>query len=196
VLERAWAQAAGLGWFGKNTCLIDSRFGSWFVLGGLATTADLEPDEPSIGGCGSCRKCIDACPTGAIVQLEGVWAVDASRCISTLTIELRRPFTEAEERLVGEWTFGCDVCQEVCPFNQPRPSQPERARPTQEDDFLRQRSWPALEQAAAWTREEWDAATRGSPVRRAGYEGWLRNVRANLRNRHDESDPRQNGRDG
>ncbi|MCX7800949.1 MAG: hypothetical protein N2109_11480, partial [Fimbriimonadales bacterium] len=179
-----------------NTCLIDSRFGSWFVLGGLATTADLEPDEPAQGGCGSCRACIDACPTGAIVPLAGRWAVDAAVCVSTLTIELRRPFTAEEERMVGDWTFGCDVCQEVCPFNQPRPGQPERARTTREPDFLSQRNWPPLEEAAEWTRERWDAATRGSPVRRAGYEGWLRNARANLGNQRRGSGPGQNGSDG
>lgn len=196
VLERAWAQAAGLGWFGKNTCLIDSRSGSWFVIGGLATTLELAPDAPAEGGCGTCSLCIEACPTGAIVRLEDRWAVDAARCVSTLTIELRRPFEPWEERAVGDWTFGCDVCQEICPFNQPRPSQPERARPTTVADFRAARSWPSLQEMAAWTRVEWDEATRGSPVRRAGYDGLLRNVRANLANLRSEESKRQNGADG
>ncbi|MCA1947443.1 MAG: tRNA epoxyqueuosine(34) reductase QueG [Armatimonadetes bacterium] len=196
VLERAWAQAAGLGWFGKNTCLIDSRFGSWFLIGGLATTLELEPDVPTEGGCGTCARCIEACPTGAIVRLGERWAVDAARCVSTLTIELRRPFEPWEEEAVGDWTFGCDVCQEVCPFNQPRSSQPERARTTAVPDFLSVRRWPSLEEILAWTREQWDEATRGSPVRRAGYEGLLRNAKANLRNLRAEDAGRQNGADG
>ncbi len=196
ALERAWAQSAGLGWFGKNTCLIDSRFGSWFVLGGLATTLELEPDAPAEGGCGTCSRCVESCPTGAIVRLHDRWAVDASRCISTLTIELRRPFEPWEERAVGDWTFGCDVCQEVCPFNQPRQSQLGRARTTQEPDFLAVRGWPSLQEIARWTFEQWDRATRGSPVRRAGYAGLLRNVTANLRNQQAGGSPRQNGADG
>lgn len=196
VLERAWAHAAGLGWFGKNTCLIDSRFGSWFVIGGLATTLELEPDAPAEGGCGTCARCVEACPTGAIVRLGDRWAVDAGRCVSTLTIELRRPFEPWEEEAVGDWTFGCDVCQEVCPFNQTRPSQPERARTTDVPDFLAVRDWPSLEEIAEWTLERWDLATRGSPVRRAGHKGLLRNARANLRNLRSSDAGRQNDADG
>jgi epoxyqueuosine reductase len=181
-LEREYAHRAGLGWFGKNTMLIDSRSGSWFVIGLLLTTLDIEPDLPAQGGCGTCRACIDACPTGAIVWLEqgGRWAVDARRCISYLTIEAP---AEADAR-IGDWTFGCDVCQEVCPFNARRGSQPLRARPTSEPDFLRHSPVPGmpLEQIERLTPEEWDAATQGSPIRRAGYDGLRRVARINRGN--------------
>jgi epoxyqueuosine reductase len=176
IFERDFAHLAGLGWFGKNTCLIDSRRGSWFFIGLLLTTADLEPDEPAAGGCGTCTKCIDACPSGAIVNLDGRWQVDSRRCISYQTIEHDGPL----EIDTHGWTFGCDVCQEVCPFNQPRESQPLRARPTTEPDFLRRTRWTSLDQLVQLGYEEWDEATHGSAVRRAGFEGLKRNARANL----------------
>jgi epoxyqueuosine reductase len=181
VLEREWAQRSGLGWFGKNTCLINSRRGSWFFIGLLLTTLELEADEPAIGGCGTCRLCIDACPTGAIVYEDERWQVDARRCISYLTIEHRGAYEASLEPLVGAWTFGCDVCQEVCPFNSLRESQPERAPVTSEEDFAR-RSWPLLVELAEISEEDWDRVTRGSPVRRAGVEGIRRNARVNLEN--------------
>ncbi|HLK15753.1 MAG TPA: tRNA epoxyqueuosine(34) reductase QueG [Fimbriimonadaceae bacterium] len=182
LLEREYAQRAGLGWFGKNTCLIDSRSGSWFVLGFLLTTLELEPDVPALGGCGTCRACIDACPTGAIVLSKGRWAVDSRSCISYFTIEKRGAFTEAEAAMVGGWTFGCDVCQEVCPFNQPRDSQPKRALDTVEPDFRATRTWPSLRELAQIREEAWDALTKGSPVRRVGLAGLRRNTQANLAN--------------
>lgn len=182
VLEREWAQRAGLGWAGKNTCLINSKRGSWFVIGLLLTSAELEPDPPARGGCGSCRICVEACPTGAIVPRDGRWEVDSRRCISYLTIEKRGPFSLEEAGAVGEWTFGCDVCQEVCPFNAARPSQPSRAPQTSEPGFLPGREWPNLERLAMIDEAAWDEATRGSPVRRAGLEGLRRNARANLAN--------------
>lgn len=176
IMERDFAQIAGLGWFGKNTMLIDSRRGSWFFIGLLLTTVEFERDSPAVGGCGSCRACIDACPTGAIVHEEGRWQVDARRCISYLTIE-----HEGEIGLnTSGWTFGCDVCQEVCPFNQPRQSQPLRGRATEEADFLRRREWPDLVELAQIDPGEWDLLTRGSPVRRAGLDGLRRNARLAL----------------
>lgn len=180
ILEREYAHRAGLGWFGKNTMLIDSRSGSWFVIGLLLTTLEIEPDEPASGGCGTCRACIDACPTGAIVWLGERWAVDARQCISYLTIE--QP-DEADAR-VGDWTFGCDVCQEVCPFNARRDSQPLRARQTSEPDFLRHSPIPGmtLEEIERLTPEEWDEATQGSPIRRSGYEGLIRIAGINREN--------------
>ncbi len=182
VLEREWAQRSGLGWFGKNTMLINSRKGSWFFLGLLLTTLELDPDEPAQGGCGTCRACIDACPTGAIVIAADRWQVDARRCVSYLTIEHRGEIDPALRPLIGDWTFGCDVCQEVCPFNQPRDSQPERAPETSEVDFLNRRSWPSLERLAEIEFDEWDELTRGSPVRRTGLEGLRRNAKINLEN--------------
>lgn len=175
VFERDYARLAGLGWFGKNTLLIDSRRGSWFFVGLLLTTARLEPDEAAVGGCGSCTRCIDACPTGAIVFEDGRWGVDARRCISYLTIE----HAGALSLDTAGWTFGCDVCQEVCPFNEERPSQPLRGARATEPDLLLSREWPSLKAMEAMSEEAWDLLTRGSPVRRAGYDGLRRNARAN-----------------
>ena len=181
VLEREYAHLAGLGWFGKNTMLIDSKRGSRFFIGLVLTTALLEADRPSVGGCGTCRACVEACPTGAIVQEEGRWQVDARRCVSYLTIEHRGEIAEELTRGMGEWTFGCDVCQDVCPFNQARISQPLRARGTREGDFLA-REWPDLASLAEIGYAQWDDLTRGSAVRRAGWEGLRRNARINLAN--------------
>lgn len=182
LMERDFAQLAGIGWFGKNTMIINSRRGSWFVLGFLLTTLELEATPPAIGGCGTCSKCIDACPTGAILFENDRWQVDARRCISYLTIEHKGEFSPEQLQMVGDWTFGCDICQEVCPFNQPRETQPERARETREPDFL-QRAWPNLVHLAQINYDEWDKLTQGSPVRRAGHDGLIRNARANLANR-------------
>ncbi len=184
IPEREYAHRAGLGWFGKNTCLIDSHRGSWFFLGLVLTTLELEPDAPAEGGCGTCKRCVEACPTGAIVHEAGRWQIDARRCISYLTIEHRGEIApELSDRLEG-WTYGCDICQEVCPFNAPRASQPLRAAPTQERDFLTWRDWPNLEQLAQISEEDWDRLTQGSSTRRAGHAGWRRNARLNLRKSH------------
>lgn len=180
IMERDYANLAGLGWFGKNTCLIDSRRGSWFVIGLLLTTVRLPPDAPAVGGCGTCTQCIDACPTGAIVCEDGRWQIDARRCISYLTIEHEGPIPDELAAQTDGWVFGCDVCQEVCPFNQPRSSQPERARITDERDF-HPRAWPETARLAEIGREEWDRLTQGSAVRRAGWEGLRRNAAYALR---------------
>lgn len=182
IMERDFAQLAGLGWFGKNTMLINSQRGSWFFLGVLLTSVEFEPDTPAIGGCGTCRACIDACPTGAIVHQDGRWQVDANRCISYLTIEHKGEIEPELAEGMGEWTFGCDVCQEVCPFNHPRESQPLRAGPTQNPDFLAKRNWPSLKELVVLNEEDWDRLTQGSPVRRACREGIKRNARINLQN--------------
>ncbi len=178
LFEREMAHRAGLGWFGKNTCLIDSKRGSWFLLGFLLTDVSLEPDAASQGGCGTCHACIDACPTGAIVMHQDRWAVDSRKCISSLTIEHRGPFDLGDE--LHGWTFGCDVCQEVCPFNHPNPKQPSRAAPAAEPE-LAPRDLPSLQELAELEFEEWDTLTRGSALRRAGHAGLVRNARANLR---------------
>jgi epoxyqueuosine reductase len=179
IFERDYARLAGLGFFGKNTMLIDPRRGSWFFIGLLLTTLELPADKPFDGGCGTCTACIEACPTGALVFEEGRWQLDARRCISYLTIEHRGPIDPGLE--MGDWVFGCDVCQEVCPFNQPRESQPDRAQSTNERDFQR-REWPHLQQLAQLTVGEWDELTQGSAVRRAGYEGLKRNAKKALEN--------------
>jgi epoxyqueuosine reductase len=115
VLERAYAQEAGLGFIGKHTLLIAPDHGSWVVLAELITDLDLPADTPGVGQCGSCTRCLDACPTGA---LTGPFQIDAGRCIAYLTIENKGAVTEDLRPLVGDWLFGCDICQEVCPYNQ------------------------------------------------------------------------------
>lgn len=172
TMDRELAWRAGLGWFGKNTCLIDSRRGSAFVIGLLVTDLDLPPDAPAQGGCGSCRLCIEACPTGAIVHSEGRWQVDSRTCISYKTIEHRGPVAG-----LHGWTFGCDVCQAVCPFNQPRASQPLRAPDV--DPFGR-KPWPSEPVLAAMDEPAWDALTQGTAVRRPGYGGLRRNAQTVL----------------
>jgi epoxyqueuosine reductase len=176
IMERDYAQLAGLGWFGKNTCLIDSKRGSWFFIGLLLTSLPFKADVPAVGSCGSCRLCIDACPTGAIVLESSRWQVDARSCISYLTIEHSGPI----ELDTAGWTFGCDICQEVCPFNEVRASQPLRGTVTTEPDFLQARQWPNLEQLAQIGEHDWDELTRGSAVRRAGLEGIRRNARVHI----------------
>jgi epoxyqueuosine reductase len=180
IMERDYANLAGLGWFGKNTMLIDSKRGSWFFIGILLTTLRFQPDAPSVGSCGKCHKCVDACPTGAIVFEEERWQVDARRCVSYLTIEHKGAIDPNLAAKFGDWTFGCDICQEVCPFNSERESQPERSLATRETDFLTPRDWPSLRELSQIPQARWDVLTRGSAVRRAGHDGLRRNARINL----------------
>ncbi len=170
--DRWWAHTAGLGWFGKNTMLIDSRRGSFFLIGLILTDALLERDVPAFGGCGDCSRCIEAGPTGAIKKnADGRWIVDANDCISYHTIENRGneiPYTHG-------WTFGCDICQEVCPFNASRENQPLRNPLPRISDLAERRSFPEGE---TLTETGWDVATRGSATRRATLPMWRRNARA------------------
>ena len=182
IFERDFARLAGLGWFGKNTCLINSHRGSWFLIGLLLTTVEFEPDLPAVGSCGSCHKCINACPTGAIIFEDDRWQVDSRKCISYLTIEHKGPINEDLQAKIGPLTFGCDICQEVCPFNTQRESQPQRATITSEKDFLNVRTFPRIVELAQLSEDKWDELSSGSPVRRTGLDGIRRNARINLKN--------------
>ncbi len=190
VLERELARRAGLGWFGRNAMLIQPRGGSYFFIGTLLLELDLEPDAPfTADRCGSCSACLCACPTGALLGRDpaGAPVVDARRCISYLTIELRGPIPRELRPLIGNRVFGCDICQEVCPWNNERFVQLTKERDYRADwreapdrsDARKAR--PGTESASLvelmrMTREEWDLWTRGSAIRRAGYAGFRRNV--------------------
>ncbi len=172
LLERALARRAGLGWIGKNTCLIHEGAGSWFFLGELLTSLPLEPDSPPPDRCGSCTRCIDACPTQAIVptgRAEPAWTVDSRRCISYLTIELRGSMPDAVRSGTGRHVFGCDICQEVCPWNRQAPISADPA-------FAPREIAPPLERLAALTEADFRNLYRGTPVTRARYAGFMRNV--------------------
>ncbi|MBC7223855.1 MAG: tRNA epoxyqueuosine(34) reductase QueG, partial [Anaerolineae bacterium] len=173
VLEREWAALAGLGFLGKNTHLIHPRWGSYLFLGVLLVDLLLEPDEPGArGGCGTCRRCLEACPTGALVA---PYTLDARRCISYLTIEHRGPLPEGMAPLLGNWVFGCDVCQEVCPWTR------RFARPTDDPDFQpRLDPAPPLENLLQLTPEAFAEQYHGTALTRAGWEGLVRNARAIL----------------
>ncbi|MSV36108.1 MAG: tRNA epoxyqueuosine(34) reductase QueG [Bryobacterales bacterium] len=169
LLERSYARQAGLGWIGRNTCLINEPLGSWFFLGELITTLELEPDSPPPDRCGTCTRCIEACPTQAIVPQGDGWTLDSRRCISYLTIELRGAMPEHRGSL-GPHVFGCDICQEECPWNSRAPETTEPAFAPLYDPA------PPLEELAALTPDQFRERFRHTPVMRTKYEGLMRNV--------------------
>ena len=178
LLERDLAQRAGLGWIGKNTCLINPQQGSYFFLAELLLGVALQPDPPfTQDRCGACTRCIDACPTGCIRPDR---TLDARRCISYLTIELKGEIPEELRPRLGNWVFGCDVCQQVCPWNRFAPEQGDPA-------FAPRPGIPAPELVAelALTAEEFKRKFTGSPVLRAKRRGYLRNVAVALGNQGD-----------
>jgi epoxyqueuosine reductase len=171
LLERSYARAAGLGWIGKNTCLINQQSGSWFFLGELLISLNLDADSPPPDRCGSCTRCIDACPTDAIVrdEVRGDWTLDARQCISYLTIEKRGPLTRQESAQIGNYLFGCDICQDVCPWNR-------RAPVTEDGRFAPSIGNRELTAFASLEEAEFRTLFRHSPIWRAKYQGFLRNV--------------------
>ncbi len=176
LMEKAWAQQAGLGWIGKHSNLVSHHHGSWLLLGEILTTLDLDADEPGSDLCGSCSLCIQACPTGAITE---PYVVDARRCISYLTIELRHGESipaELADRM-GNRIFGCDDCLDVCPYN-------HQAVPTTNAAFQPRALTlaPDLAALARMSEQDFRAAFRTSPLKRPKHAGFLRNVRIALAN--------------
>ncbi|MGB0195997.1 MAG: tRNA epoxyqueuosine(34) reductase QueG, partial [Flavobacteriales bacterium] len=170
VHERAWAAKSGLGWVGKNSLLLNQGMGSYFFIAELIIDVDLEPDAPTADHCGTCTRCIDACPTGAIIQ-SGV--VDGSKCISYFTIELRGAIPEPVHQHLSPWVFGCDVCQEVCPWNRhATPHNEPQFAPHPELLGMKRKDWEEM------TEEVFHDVFKGTAVKRTGYEGLMRNVQA------------------
>ena len=175
LLEKPLAEKAGLGWIGKHTNLIHQKAGSWFFLGEIYTNLPLPIDEPTRKShCGSCTACIAICPTRAIV---GPYQLDARRCISYLTIELRTAIPVALRPLIGNRIYGCDDCQIICPWN-------KFAKHTKEKDFYPRNNLQAQELLSlfAWTEEDFLRKTEGSSIRRIGHDCWLRNIAVALGN--------------
>lgn len=174
VLERALAEKSGMGWIGKNTMLINKQGGSWFFLGELFTDLPLPVDEPVSDHCGSCSACLDICPTNAFVKPN---LLDATRCISYLTIELRTAIPVEFRKPMGNRIYGCDDCQIVCPWN-------KFSKPTDEKDFTPRHNLDDadLVDLFGWSEREFLKRTEGSAIRRIGYDCWLRNIAVALGN--------------
>jgi epoxyqueuosine reductase len=174
ILEKAFARNAGLGWIGKHTNLLHRNAGSWFFLGEILTDLPLPIDKPATNHCGTCRACIEICPTAAIVA---PYELDATRCISYLTIELRTAIPVEFRKALGNRIYGCDDCQLVCPWN-------KFARFAAENDFTPRHGLDdaKLVELFAWSEEQFLARTEGSAIRRIGYECWLRNIAVALGN--------------
>ena len=180
VMEKPLAQAAGLGWQGKHTNLVSREFGSWLFLGAIFTTLDLPRDAADIDHCGSCRACLEICPTAAF---PAPYRLDARRCISYLTIELKGSIPLEFRRAIGNRIYGCDDCQLVCPWN-------KFARPTREADFGVRHGLDHADLVTlfSWSEDEFVRNTRGSAIGRIGYDRWLRNVAVALGNAPSSAD--------
>jgi len=172
LVERIYAKYAGVGWIGKNTCIINQKLGSWLFLGVILTSLELPPDLPVPDRCGTCTRCIEACPTDAILA---PYQLDSNRCISYLTIEKRGAIPEELREGMGRHVFGCDICQDVCPWN-------HRAPVTASPSFEPRRRGPNslfspdLERLISLTEEEFREVFRGSPVKRTKWRGLVRNA--------------------
>jgi epoxyqueuosine reductase len=168
VVERIYAKYAGVGWIGKNTCILNQALGSWLFLGVILTSLDLHPDIPAPDRCGSCTRCIDACPTDALIA---PYQLDANKCISYLTIEKRGAIPEEIRHGMGQQVFGCDICQDVCPWNRKAPA--STAAEFQPREGLVN---PALQWLAEMNEDEFRDKFRGSPIRRTKRSGLRRNA--------------------
>jgi epoxyqueuosine reductase len=168
LVERVYAKYAGIGWIGKNTCIIHQQLGSWLFLGVILTSLDLEVDVAAPDRCGTCTACIDACPTDALIA---PYQLDARRCIAYLTIEKRGEIPEELRPGIGRQIFGCDICQDVCPWNSKSPRTDAAALGTRSELVN-----PALEWLAAMEEDEFRRIFRGSPIKRAKHSGLRRNV--------------------
>ena len=177
VIERVVAQQAGIGWIGKNTCVLNQELGSWLFLGVMLTSVALTPDGPAADRCGSCTRCIDACPTDAF---PAPYQLDATRCISYLTIEKRGDIPLELREGIGRQVYGCDICQDVCPWNRQAPV-------SSIADFSPRAKLvnPELEWLASLTLDEFREVFRGSPIKRAKYAGLRRNVAVAMGNSGD-----------
>ncbi len=180
LLERSYARLAGLGWIGRNTCLIHQGSGSWFFLGAMLTSLELTVDSPPADRCGSCRRCIDACPTAAIVPSGHGWQIDSRACISYLTIEKRGPIQPDMQADMGDHLFGCDICQDVCPWNR-------RAPETADASFEPPENLASLMELSSYSEEDFRREFRHSPVWRTKYRGFLRNVAIAMGNSGDSA---------
>ncbi|HYI97801.1 MAG TPA: tRNA epoxyqueuosine(34) reductase QueG [Bryobacteraceae bacterium] len=178
LLERTYARLAGLGWIGRNTCLINQEVGSWLFLGEILTSLALEPNSPPPDRCGTCTRCIDACPTEALVPGGLRTVLDSTRCISYYTIEHRGEVPEHMREGLGDWIFGCDICQDVCPWN-------HKAAETADPAFTSAIKGEPLERLADLTPEEFRSRFRDTPVWRTKYSGFLRNVAIAMGNSRD-----------
>jgi epoxyqueuosine reductase len=168
VVERVYAKYAGLGWFGKNTCLLNTQLGSWLLLGEIILTIPLAYDPPALDHCGTCTRCLEACPTQALLE---PYVLDAQRCISYLTIELKGAIPEEFRSQTGHHIFGCDICQDVCPWNRKRHFTTDADLQPHPDQVH-----PHLEDLAHMTQEEFHRRFRGTVLERSKRRGLLRNV--------------------
>lgn len=173
VLDKVWAQKAGIGWEGKHTNIISRNYGSWIFLGEVILNLELDYDSPATDHCGTCTLCIDACPTGAIVE---PYVLDSNLCISYLTIEHRGELDERLVRQFDNWIYGCDICQDVCPWNE------KFAQPTPIKEFFprEHNTAPSLQDVANLQPEEFNLRYRGSAIKRAKHAGLVRNAIAVL----------------
>ena len=174
IAEKELAARAGIGWIGKNTCVISENIGSWLLLGEVITTLELPPDSPAVDRCGTCRRCIDACPTAAITA---PYQLDARKCISYLTIEHRGEIAAELQPQIGEWLYGCDICQDVCPWNSKAPLAMDPAlQPRFESGTADLRQW------LSWSDDDYRRALRGSAMKRVKLPVLQRNARIVMEN--------------